>query len=169
MHGSFPTPVSLPGCYCDISSGNWLQTWILCFSFQFAWSGEPFFRSDKYMLAAPRYFLAPGILQAPGNTGGFGGWRSSAAQTGFLLESEPGGGMPMARASGLPRLCSSGETALASITRLICHHFSWLLNCPLEYHNYHLIIAPQQKDCKVVNLSHSHDLVQSCQKVKLPS
>ena len=53
---------------------------------------------------------------------------------------------------------SFGETLSASFTRLICHHFPWLLSYPLEYNSYHPTLSSQQKDCEVVNLSHTHDL-----------
>lgn len=131
-----PTPAEVTGC----------KLRILCFSFQFAWSREPCFRNDKYRLAASCCFLAPGRLQAPGNTSGFWGWRSSCAhrpmhyaaprQTGFLLESQLSGGMIMKLESELPMLYSFEETLLASVTCLICHHFPWLLNYPLEWNNY---------------------------------
>ena len=39
----FETSAEVTGCKLRIS----------CFSFQFAWKDEPFFQSDKYMLAAP--------------------------------------------------------------------------------------------------------------------
>lgn len=97
-----PTSAEVTGC----------KLRILRFSFQFAWSREPCFRNDKYRLAASCCFLAPGRLQAPGNTSGSWGWRSSCAhrpmhyaaprQTGFLLESRLSGGMIMMLESELP-------------------------------------------------------------------
>lgn len=103
----------------------WLQTRDFVLFFLFAWSGEPFFRNDKHMLAAPHCFLAPGRRWAPGNTGSFGGWRSSSAhrlmhyaaprRTGFLLASPPSGGMLMMELA-LPTLYSFEEALLASIT-----------------------------------------------------
>lgn len=80
-----------------------------------------------------------------------------------LLESWPSGGMLMMLGSWLPGLTGL-NTLLTSITRLICQHFTWLLNYPLEYNNYSSLVLLQQKNYEVVNLS-SHDPVQNCQKV----
>jgi hypothetical protein len=48
----FVTSAEVPGC----------KLRILCFLFQFFWSGESFFSSDKYTLTAPCFFLALGRL-----------------------------------------------------------------------------------------------------------
>lgn len=43
--------------------------------------------------------------------------------------------------------------------------FSLAPKLSLEYNSYHPILSSQQKDCEVVNPSHTHDLVQNCQRV----
>lgn len=42
--------------------------------------------------------------------------------------------------------------------------FAFLQN-PLEYYHYRLIVSLQQKGCEVVDLGHSQDPGQNCQKV----